>query len=452
MRNKPLAHRAALPLLLLTLFSSGNANAQTQNSADCDPERKDLGTLLDNEPSCLKDSRYILALGHLLNLAHRYPEAADRLEAALMLQPEHWQAKLEYAIALQGSGDAASASALITQLRRESGPSLNLKSQLDQLTPLTPRPIPGRTLSLGISLGHDDNVFGATRHSQLQLTFPGGDIPVSITANGRPQSSPFLRIEVIHQNTTASLLPEALPLTSHQLRYTLAGSYRWTPEVNNSDIAYGSLNLEAIPVASHGLYARAATQHLARDQHRELSQNQLSAGWLTPSPLNRLNHFSTPGINIDCHFRITADTWRTRHPVTPILDGTYQGIALAHTCPNSGWDWQIRHGNDRPQSNERPGQQQQQTALRLGKYTRLGNHHLNLDYEYYHQQDKAGYSPILQNNTPRRIERQTWRLEYRWTSRTLTPYIALEWIDQRANLDLFSPRNLILSTGLRGYW
>ena len=47
-------------------------------------------------PSGSTSTDWLFWVGQTLNTLHRYPEAAERLEAALMYQPDHWQARLEY--------------------------------------------------------------------------------------------------------------------------------------------------------------------------------------------------------------------------------------------------------------------------------------------------------------------------------------------------------------------
>ena len=67
-------------------------------------------------PACQKDAAFLAALGQLLNSQGRYLEATDHLERALMLDPGLKDAQLSYAIALAGTGDVSSATALLDDL------------------------------------------------------------------------------------------------------------------------------------------------------------------------------------------------------------------------------------------------------------------------------------------------------------------------------------------------
>jgi hypothetical protein len=65
---------------------------------------------------CQTDAEFLAQLGFLLNAQGRYTEALDHLERALMLNPGLKGAQIDYAVALAGIGDYASALTLVQDL------------------------------------------------------------------------------------------------------------------------------------------------------------------------------------------------------------------------------------------------------------------------------------------------------------------------------------------------
>jgi hypothetical protein len=86
------------------------------------------------------------------------------------------------------------------------------------------------------------------------------------------------------------------------------------------------------------------------------------------------------------------------------------------------------------------------------KDTSVGIGKLSLEIEYTRQNDQSGYSPLLENNTVRQVQRVAYRAEYGWTAGRLRPYLSFESLRQQANLPLFDSQNQVLTLGLRSTW
>lgn len=395
--------------------------------------------MLATESQCLASPDFLQALGHLLNNAGRYAEALDRLEAAIMLDPNRWAAHLEYALALEGAGDHASAHALIEQLAGDPTVDPAIRQELIDIqsrnpeTRWTPR---AQRNMLGLSFGYDDNLMGATRYSNLELTLPEGALAVSLDPTNRPKSGRFVRLEMSHEN-------EFHTTNDARWRYIALGSYRRGIETTQADLGHLALGIQRVPLANTGVYAGLLIQQLYQGGRQALWQTQTGAG---------LEHTTTEPIEHACRIRLGGEWFFTRYPDNAALNGKYTGILLQTLCSNDGWLLQIRAGQDNPDNTNRPGGAQQQRSLRLGYQTALSSGWLSGEYEFYQQKDAQGYSSLLDNNARRTIERHIWRMEYRWPTGRLTPYIGMEVLDQRANLALFAPRNAIVTMGVRHLW
>ncbi|MBK7509904.1 MAG: tetratricopeptide repeat protein [Comamonadaceae bacterium] len=87
---------------------------------------------------CQTDAEFLAQLGFLLNAQGRYTEALDHLERALMLNPGLKGAQIDYAVALAGSGDNATALTLVQNLLADpalpSGLAPVLQRQIETLS------------------------------------------------------------------------------------------------------------------------------------------------------------------------------------------------------------------------------------------------------------------------------------------------------------------------------
>lgn len=414
--------------------------ASASESTDCLAPPADLDEALAREGDCHKNTDYLHAMGYLLNQAGRHGEAADRLEIAILLDPERWLAHFEYALALEGSGNHDSADALLVSLLNNPAVDTSIKHKITGLrrTPEVALARHAHTV-VGLATGYDDNLQGATRYSRMDLTLPSGRLPVELAASSQPKKGSFSRVDAAHQGVLAH---DALATWT----YALVGSYRWAPSYADASIVHGGVMLERTPEGAAGYYALLALQGLRRGDGASQRQWQLAAGLET----------DTAWRDIRCRLRIGGEWQKLDYPGDPLFNGQYAGLAAHALCPAGRWQLQWRIGADAPARSERPGGRQQQMQVRLGKQTLLGEGLLVTEYEYYRQQDAKGFSPLLDYDTPRHYDRHSWRLEYRWVrplaGRIISPYVGFEWIEQDANLRLFSLSNRIFSIGIRQTW
>lgn len=429
---------AAFAALLLAAASSGRAETPAEV---CGGPVEQFERIFEEHPACRKDAGFLFRLGRRLNQAHRYGEAVDRLEGALMLEPGDWWVRLEYAIALEGSGDGASAAAILAELAGDPAVDGEIRKEIERIQARVKKQgaqsglAPGRTV-WGLAAGYDDNLLGSTRYNNFQLTLPDGNLAVEVHPDQRPRGGGFLRFDLSHEGEVAWA-------DSARWRYGLAGSYRWSVDYAPADLAHMGALLERSPGAGPGFYTQAIIQQLYRGGSAALRQGQLGGG-------------GEAGVRLFgavCRLRLGVEGQWLAYPTSPLLDGRYGGLVGQLACPAEQWQLQLRVGEDRPVHDLRPGGPQHQQSLRVAKTLPVGDAaNLVAEYEYYHQRDRVGYSTLLDNNARRSIDRNIYRLEYRWRLFDLSPFVGLEWLDQDANLALFSPRNRIVNLGVRGFW
>jgi hypothetical protein len=257
---------------------------------------------------------------------------------------------------------------------------------------------------------------------------------VQLADNLRPRAGTFVRAEV---NYDGLLTTSA----SAQWRYVASASFRTTPNFSEADVAQLVTQIERTATGDQGVYVLGQHQTLQRASTTSVRQTQLGLGY----------DFSagSPG---NCGQRLGLDLQHLRYPANPSLNGHYTGLVSTTFCSSMGLQVQVRAGQDRPLDNTRAGGAQQQTSLRINKHTPFNAADLTLEWEISRQQDQAGYSQLLGSNARRNIHRAIYRAEYRWQLGSLSPYMGVEWVSQRSNLNLFEFRNHIATLGVRTRW
>lgn len=394
-----------------------------------------LQALRSLEPECHKQPHFLYTLGRLLNQVGRYDEAIDPLEGALLYRPDHWPSQLEYAIALEGIGDHHSATGLLQGLLQNPALDAPTRQQLAQLQRKPLRPVLTRHRgSFSLATGYDNNLLGSTYHTEFMLTSPAGVLPVQLAPDQRPQAGSFVRAE-------ASYAGAVIADPSTPWRYNLAASYRASPSFRRADVGQFSALLERGGADEQGLYLRAQHQTLVQPDAVALQQTQLGLGY-----------DARFGSERGCQQRLGLDLQRLSYPANPALNGRYTGLISNTHCPAWGLQVQARAGHDQPIDASRPGGAQHQYSLRASQRIHIHTSTLALEVEATRQHDQSGYSALLDNNARRNIKRVAYRLEYRWQAGAVSPYLGLEWLNQRSNLSLFELNNRVLTLGFRFDW
>lgn len=394
-----------------------------------------LSALRTMGPQCYKDGAFLYELGRLLNQTRQYAEAIDPLEGALLHQPDHWPSQLEYAIALEGTGDHHSALGLLQILQQNPAIDNTIRQQIESLMH---KPQPStKNMQLGtvsLAAGYDSNLLRRTSQSQFVLTTPIGPLPVTLSDDQLPIAGTYLLANASYDIGWASS-----PNT--QWRLSLAGSHRTSANLPIADQGQLGLILVRSAIDARGPYLLAQYQALTRAAAPALRQTQLGLGYdLTAGP------------NGGCRQRLGLEYQHLAYPQSPEVNGHYAGLVSITNCPPWGLQFQISAGKDQQNQADRPGGAQSQVSARVAKHVYWETTQLALEWEATRTQDHAGYSPLLQDNARRRVSRQAYRLECSWTLNKVNPYISIEWQDQRSNIAMFESKARLLAVGVRASW
>jgi hypothetical protein len=461
--------QAALAGMLVTLLAPHTAQADTQwrepdtshatTAGVCGPQAQahSLEQLLQNVPTCQLQPDWLAYLGQRLNEQGRYPEAAEHLERALMLAPQHLGAAFAYAKALAGSGDLPSALQLLAQLStRPDVPEPQRRDLLAAQVRMAEAPLPliGNALgwtqrhSAGLRVGYDNNLLGAPRLNSLTLTLPGGDATLPLEAASQPRPGTYqradVRLEATHTHSSGRRTEVALAL-----------QYRNSPSVASANTTQTEWLLDTQPgaQANGGPWASLGLTSLHTQGGTHYRTNGLAGGWAWQP-------------NTNCQPRLGAE-WQTRRLTNnALLSGNYGGLVASWGCnrtqPATGaeaqpwlpqsWHIYARAGVDQPTQTSRPGGAQRSTALRATLRWPLWV----AEAELLHTQDAIGYSPLLGNNLTRHSTRGLLRLERFFPLQQWSPglyaTVGVEMYGQQANLVLFKIHSTSVYAAVRKQW
>lgn len=444
-----------------------SAGVLAQTPAVCEPQTppRSLSDLLQNDWShCQHHADWLAYLGERLNAQGRYVEAAEHLERALLLQPTHLAATFAYSVALAGSGDLASAVQLLAQLSTRPDVPLAQRRQLiaaqlrmadEPLSAVVSHAQPAlgwlTRSSVGWRVGHDNNLLGVPKLDSLTLTLPSGDLSLPVNDSGQPRAGWYQRtdgrFEASHHTHSQRRTDVAVVLQD-----------RRNPTAPEANAQQFETLVETLPT-SRGAWGNLSLAKLHTRGGTRYQSTSMGFGWA----------WATDG----CQSRWGAELQDRRLSSNPVLSGRYSGLIWTWACapaPTTGasssfvaprvtdtfapvqWLWSVRVGADTPYNPERPGGPQHTVAVRTSvRWTQW-----LFETEVTHQQDRTGYSPLLDNNRIRHSTRALWRVEHQQAlshgSSGLHLTIGVEGQMQRANLRLFDVRNRNAYLHLRYQW
>lgn len=404
-------------------------------------------------PQCLDDAAFLALLGALLLDDGDAEQALVWLERSLLLDPDSLGARVDHALALAALGEPGPLEEIANALRRRADVPPALRARLypsEQRSAFVwppvrlghaLRPSWGAQGEISLVTGHEGNLDRSPRLSELTLTLPDGVLVLPVES--QPRSG------------AASLGAAALQL------------------------AYAP---QAATVLRTGviLAARAASSQRATDWHQWQwaasaghtfnglrGQLDLSVGGIG-GPLGEPYALRRLGLSVetqlqDCRVRVTLEREQRIQSATANLDSRTDAWLASLQCPSpvgQGWHWllDLRAGRDQPDSPDRPGGLQRASAagLRLAGTAWRGAL-LELALRTGTARDALGYSPLLDNNAPRRMALHQLSVEmalplHRADTQRLEAIFKWQAAYQSSNLPLFRYRANSAYGGLRWLW
>lgn len=432
-QSRPCPKRAWLCVLLLALAPRLAPAACPAGPADpplsLPAELERLAALATR---CADDPSFLAWYGALLLEAGRAQTAAELLERALLLDPAHQGARLDYARALRALGETAAARALLAQVgARPDLPPAAARVLHDLLA--MPEAAAWRTRTqFTLRSGYDDNLNRATEARSLVLTLPGGWLDLPLAADSRARAGSFAAAELDH--TAEAPLGHA-----SELRLYGRLSARYARDRNDDTAADLLVYLgRRQPARTHHFGLGGGLQQW---QGRPL-QRSLRLSWRAQpndSPCGL-----TPGTDLEAR----------HHPTRAALDYTLLMASAAWACAGDRpWTLQWSVGRELA-GDERPGGGAWRATVRGELRLPLaGGRRVALAVQLAHRRDDASYSPWLEGGARLRLSAFNLRLD---AAQPLAAgwqvVFTLEYDRQAANLALFDHHRRAISIGLVRLW
>ena len=480
--KRPLA--AALALLLA---AAGAAQAQAASpcvalQADIEKTGNPLERMQAALPTCGKDPMFLAGLGALLNQRLRYTEAQEYLELALMLEPGLLGAQLNYAIALAGSGDLASAEAMLDTVlaNPEVSPSLR-KAVARQKASLSSTYAPSEwqsRLTLGLRLGFDSNLLGSPNLGSLTLTSGGQTQIVLLDESYLSKPGGYVRadaqLDVRRQDGDGTRWDL---LASMRSRYSPVDSAAGSTQV---DLAIERSHFTVVPgdraakgpASTQGSYMGLSVSELAAQAGTRYSALGVTAGWGRNWGGNILNsaNGATAGKAANCQARGGLEFQERNYLNNQLLSGRYTGFSASMSCAEAGgvvWLAGLKAGRDLAKDSLRPGGDQVQVNLRLAATVAVADlfsqpaewlgpllrGSLLADADLGHYSDSNPYSAFIESGRLRITSSGAARMEYQYPlAKSIQWATGAEWVAQRSTLELFRQHGWGGYTALRATW
>lgn len=350
--------------------------------------------LLQMEASCARSANYLAALGAAELNTGRLDRALIRLENALLEQPTHGGAQVDYARALFLSRQPFAALALNEQLRARRDLPAGLDDFLDARARRWQAQLSSWNHQLLVSSGYDNNINAAPDLDNATLTLPELEVelPLAATARATPSWTQAIRLESHYQQR----LPED---GRRDLR--LQSGYRVTQGPFNSWQA-GVEWLESRVRGNQQLQLGAELDHLHYAGESLYQAAKVETRWQPRTSSNA------------CVATLSGSLTLQHFPVDHRLDGLETRVTPGLVCRSGQASLGVRVGYiaqlaDTPQrtGGDRHGfEAVLQAALPAGPGVISGQlETLQLD-------DQQGYSPLLGNNVKRQVSRYQAQLSY----------------------------------------
>jgi hypothetical protein len=390
-----------------------------------------IASLVILQPRCLQSAEYYALLG-AAELNGGYLEAArEALERALLLQPDHGAAAVDYAQALYLLGEEFAAIDLNAQLLRRNDLPSPLGSSLQQRHDAWVARTRSSGFTADVAVGYDDNLNGAPARSEFSLTLAGGIIEVPVDERFRPISGPYanFRLGGFSQRRSAE--------RTHDFSYAVRNRQS---EFSEAELLQGDLRYAlGIPLRHVRWDLSAGTTHL------------MYGG----SPLFTASdfHIRVRETGSGCRPLAEVAVQHQLYHQQSFMAGAEFGLTGGVECqlPDRKGSFSIEGGyvENHALKARRPGGDREGWTLRAGWQQALGSGMFRIQYGLASLNDERGYNEVLQNGARRRILSRQFRAQYlRPVRQNLTFQINVSHQRQGSNLEPFESRGTAADLGL----
>lgn len=388
-------------------------------------------------PECLESSEYFALYGAAQLNSGQLAVALESLERALLIEPDHGAARIDYAQALFEQGQLFSALEINAQLLQRNDLPANLQPLLTNRQQSWQALTRQTSFEVDVLAGFDDNLNGGLLSSHLDLTLSGDPIPLELNPEFQPISGPFLntRLAVRHRR----LSPESQHNWSAEVRGRLS-------EDHDSDL---------LQLATFYSFLRPS-----RRQSWQLiaGMNHLSFGGKALFSGTGINARYQPQSSAHCKPDYGIALQHQLFHGQSLLNGLESKAAVAFSCPlgkaNGSQQLRAEFGllHNSALKSGRLGEDRRGWQVNLDWQLLLPRGTFHAQLNHTRMDDDEGYSPLLANGAARTTERSYVLLRYRQPlqilGRDATLLVNIYHLRQRSNIELFQSTDTSAEIGI----
>lgn len=445
----------ACPDLTPWIRQTTSVNWTVEDWAALEPQLRSL------QSRCLRDVEYYALLGAAQLNSGRLVLALESLERALLLDPQHGGAQIDYAQALFRRGELFSALAMNQRIIDRDDLPATLRPMLTgrqrQWRSLTEQ----HTVRAEVQAGYDNNLNGAPTPSEITLTLSGEDVLLVLDERSQAIAGPYMnaRLSSAYRTMTPNSQQnwlfdvrgrvsedEASDLVQLDGRYAYIRPSRersWQVSGGLSHLMFGGKPLytaaeAGAQVASQRVFS-ACTPFAGVASQYQLFHNQ--------STLNAIESKLTVGVN--CQSASSVNT-ASNSGLLGVGARQPNGSITQKWWQRMQWTPTVNILHSEPVKDNRPGNRRTGWQINLDWRMPIRSGILSAQFSHTQMDDSDGYDPVLANNARRNIDRSYALIQYRLpvTSQTTLQWNAF-WQWQHSNLDLFKSRDRTLEFGVQ---
>lgn len=389
-------------------------------------------------PECLASAEYFALLGAARLNTGDLAGALEALERALLIDPRHGGAQVDYAEALYRSGQLFAALELNRSLLARSDLPPNLSPILNARQRLWSRERKIISFLGELSGGYDTNLNGAPSASEFVLTLSGESVIATLSPEFHPKEGGFANARLVGSYSVIG--PED--------RHDLLGSVRSRTSTDREsdliqfDWRYGySRDLETNRFPLLGLEATAGTSHLLYGGSPLYSVMDLRSRLLV-----RQNSGCSPLVEVAAQYQ----RYHGQRLVSGVESSISGGLQCEDPAERARLELEAGYLFNHATESVRPGGDREGWRVQLRWQYRVGMGALDLNATYARLDDDRGYSSLLENGAARGIDNYQLRLQYQ---RPLNPttrfFTGLNYQNQDSNLAPFRNEGTAIEAGVR---
>ncbi|MCX7170393.1 MAG: hypothetical protein NTY41_08900 [Proteobacteria bacterium] len=429
-----------------TATASAAALSDTSVSVIDLPQAQLTGVLAD----MLRDERvyagnpdFDYVLGVVALKAEANTIALHALERVVLQSPERAGAWVDLAIAHARLGETETAATLLDYVEQTFPVPPALRTALDNARRqlLAMRLAGGWHGEFSASIGHDSNANSGLGIDRLTLTLDGVPAEFLIAPEFRVRSDAFMQLGGRLRRAWDTTLAGA------QGRFMLTGTAKAKDYRSEKNFNLGDATLQAVyqqPALGGEAEVSVGTQQIRLGGESLVNIRRLQLAW------GRRLAELVPGVN--CRLQAGPENELRSYPDRHYLDGGIHWLGLQLICATAGSDTalSLRAGNDDPDA-ARPGGKTSRSELTLVHRTGLWQQFSGeFSLSAARSNDADGYSPVLDGNSRRHIDRYYANAVVYWpVSYGVEALASLEVSRQDSNIAIFDQSGRVFMLGAR---